>query len=428
MSKIQDLFTLTVSRVENNPTPLRRYIFLFFAILTVRLCLEFFSNHRLFTFQDILHIGLWFIFIVLAFLVQLYLFSGEQITKVVKLVITCFTIALTAPILDMIIGLGYHYNMNYLSVNSINDLGWAYLTIGGSSMTRGATPGIRIEIVLLMIGCFQYVYLKRKSFLRAIVATLSIYTVLFFSGTIPFLLNRINSVFNLHYSSEDQSTILLLFTLDLALVLFILFRSSPESCHKIIRDRAFLLLFITVPYFVLGALLANQNYPGNWSLNPTTLYWFPLIAMLFLFFHGYHTSIYKQRENNNYYLQNSSLILVMSTSSIVSAKCFFSAMVIWALLFLLFEAPAYLSRIPVLSAVLQSMILAAFMLLGFTTFGGPMVGFDPRLLVFIFCMNCLLIFLNEKGFIQFSSRYYYVVLFLYLIFISMPLFLIFWYL
>jgi len=78
LKKIQQLFVKTVDHVENQQIPFSRYYFLFAAILSVRLTLEFFSSHRLFTMNDILHIGLWFIFIVLAFLVQLHLFSGEE--------------------------------------------------------------------------------------------------------------------------------------------------------------------------------------------------------------------------------------------------------------------------------------------------------------------------------------------------------------
>lgn len=42
LQKFQALFEKIATQVENNPTPFSRYIQLFFAILVVRLTLEFF--------------------------------------------------------------------------------------------------------------------------------------------------------------------------------------------------------------------------------------------------------------------------------------------------------------------------------------------------------------------------------------------------
>ena len=56
LRKIQSLFERVVFLIEEHPTPVRRYFGLFFALLAVRLCLAFFSRHRLFTLEDLLHI------------------------------------------------------------------------------------------------------------------------------------------------------------------------------------------------------------------------------------------------------------------------------------------------------------------------------------------------------------------------------------
>ena len=169
--RVQDFFVKTVNRVEGNNTSFNRYLFLFAAILTIRLALEFFSSHRLFRIDDILHIGLWFIFIVLAFIIQLQFFSGEKMIRVAKLAIVFFSIALTAPLIDLLITGGVGAKMNYLSLRSWKDVLWSYITIGGSSFSRGATIGIRIEIVLLVLASFNYVRTKRKSIVWGIVSS-----------------------------------------------------------------------------------------------------------------------------------------------------------------------------------------------------------------------------------------------------------------
>ena len=228
MRKIQAFFKQTVAQIEDYPLPLKRYLLLFIAILSLRLCLEFYANNRLFQANDVLHIGLWFLFIVQAFMVQLHLFSKVNVEQIVKLVVCCFSIALTAPIIDLVVSQGKFSKMNYLSVNSFSDIAWSYITIGGASLTRGATLGIRIEIVLLVIASFNYVYLKTGNIWRALAGTFSIYTILFLSGAIPYFLGKINTVFHLTYGPNDQSSSYLLFTLDILLFLFLAYRYNRK--------------------------------------------------------------------------------------------------------------------------------------------------------------------------------------------------------
>ncbi len=133
MQRIQALFLNIVAKIEDYPLPLKRYFLLFAAILSVRLCLEFFANHRLFRLDDVIHIGLWFIFIVEAFMLQLHLFSKMPVERIVKLVVCCFSIALTAPLIDLVVSQGKFSKMNYLSINSAGDLLWSYVTIGGAA-------------------------------------------------------------------------------------------------------------------------------------------------------------------------------------------------------------------------------------------------------------------------------------------------------
>jgi hypothetical protein len=224
MKRFQELFKKIVDVIEGNTLPLKRYLFLFLAILSVRLCLEFFSNQRLFRAEDAIHIGLWFMFIVGAFMIQLHLFSGEKIEKIVRLVVCCFSIALTAPIIDLIVSQGKLSKMNYLAINSVSDIAYSYITIGGASLSRGATLGIRIEIVLLVFASFNYVYAKTGKIFKSLIGTLCIYTVLFLSGALPFFLGKINDLLHLSYATDDKSSIYLLFTLDLILLLFIVYR------------------------------------------------------------------------------------------------------------------------------------------------------------------------------------------------------------
>ncbi len=386
LQKIQSLFMRLVRHVEEHPAPLRRYFQLFFAILALRLSLEFFSSHRLFSLADVLHIGLWFLFIVLAFLVQLRLFSGESIVKVTKLVVVGFTIALTAPIIDLLVSGGVGAKMNYLALNSWSQVLYAYVTLGGPSMSRGATLGIRIEIILLVLASFNYVRTKRGSVWWGIAASLSIYMVLFLSGAVPRLLGMLVDVWPLQYGPEDNSTALLLLTLNVGLLAIALILYAPTLAWRVLRAVPWATVAIGVCHAFIGAGLAMRAYPGAWVLDPTSLFWFPLLLALLLCMAllvglqrlqiGGGMASQSAEKGRNFLIA-----LGLGLGVAISVRVAFVVAVIWGILFLLNEAPLNLRRAPLLRNLLEAMALVAVALLGFSAFGGPMVGFPTKWLL-----------------------------------------------
>lgn len=386
MNAFQSWFNKIVTYLENSSTPFRRYVFLFFAILFVRLVLEFFSNNRLFRLEDIVHIGLWFMFIVSAFLIQLHLFSGESITKVFKVVVVCFSIALSAPIIDLIISHGMGVKMNYLSINSINDIVFSYFTMGGSSLNRGATIGIRVEIVILLIASFNYIYSKTKKILRTCIGTFCIYTILFFSGTLPYLISKLASSLSLKFEVEDNSSILMLLLLNLLTIGSIVYRKYAALIISILKRINWLTALIVIILFISGGLSALRNYPDNWQLNPSNLFCIPLIGVLFVLFLMFHAYLKTKEEaiiTEKYYVENALFIFITCISFAISSSVFFLSLVLWAVLFLSYEAPLQLQKIKYLNNLLAGFLSVGVVLLGFVFFNAPMVGFSKQLIVLI---------------------------------------------
>jgi hypothetical protein len=393
LQKAQALFEKVVDHIEGSPTPLVRYFYLFGAILAVRLSLEFFSSHRLFSLADVIHIGLWFAFIVLAFMLQLHLFSKVPIQKVAKLVVVCFTIALTAPIIDLIFTGGKGAKMNYLAVNNWMDFLNAYLTMGGASLSRGATLGIRIEIVLLVIASFNYVRTKTRSIVWALLGAWSIYTVLVFSGVIPKLLALLKDSLHLEYGANDQSTILLLLLVDLALLAVIAYRHAPHFFRKILRAIPWAAWLIGTICFVIGAGLARQDQPLNWVLDPTTLFWFPMLLGLSLILAAYAglqrlVQAETMPSAKATLARNGLLVLILVLAYGIGERTLFVVAVLWGLLFLRGEAPLLLGNVPVLRTVLSAGVTFAAALAGYVTFGAPMVGFPSKWIWILLVIPC----------------------------------------
>lgn len=388
MKRFQLLFKDVSARIENYPLALTRYIALFIALLSIRLCLEFYANHRLFNANDALHIGLWFNFIVLAFILQLHFFSKTPIEKIIKLVVCCFSIALSAPIIDLIVSQGKFSKMNYLSINSSSDFIKAYFSIGGASLTRGATIGIRIEIILLVIASFNYIYIRTDNLKRAILGTFSIYTVLFLTGVIPFFIGQVNALFGLTYGLNDQSSIYLLFTLDLILVLILLLKLKPDMI-KIHFNWSFIiqLLSIGIPLLV-GIWLARIDYLKNWTINPTTIYFFPLLLILLILLSIYFDYIQRTSTHvKNQLFQNSIFLLLFVIAAFLSFQTLFAMFLVWSINYLLYEQPCEFYKFPWLSFILKSFLTLAIVLVGFIAFGAPMVGFNKTHMLIILIIS-----------------------------------------
>ena len=401
MQKIQAFFKQTVAKIEDYPLPLKRYLLLFLAILSLRLCLEFYANQRLFKAGDVIHIGLWFVFIVQAFMVQLHLFSKVKVEQIVKLVVCCFSIALTAPMIDLLVSQGKFARMNYLSVNSFSDIAWSYMTIGGASLTRGATLGIRIEIVLLVIASFNYVYIKTGSIWRAMAGAYSIYTVLFLSGAIPYFLGKINATFNLTYGPNDQSSSSLLFTLDILLFLFLVYRHNRKMIPFQFDFANILRIIGATGMVIFGACLARMANPAYWTLDPTTIYTFPLLAILLLVllcceFYG------KQQLNNestNFTVQNGSILVLICIGSCISFHTLFATLFTWGMYFFLYEKPLRFTNIPWLSPLFQAGLMFGYLLIGFMSFGAPMIALDNGVIFYTltvsFSIYLAMFYLNQ---------------------------------
>ena len=387
MAKVQQLFEKIVDKLENNPAPVHSYLWLYLAILTIRLTLEFFSSKKLFRGEDVLHIGLWFTFIVAAFILQLHLFSKVDLRKIVKLVTVSFSFALTAPILDLIITAGVGAHMNYLSIHSSRDLIWSYLTLGGSSLMRGATPGIRIEIALLVLACFNYIRTKRNSWLMGFLGAWMIYTVLFFSGTIPAVLGYVISFLKLNYTVGDQSTSLFLAVLDLIVVLGLYLRYPGQQLTQWLRRAPWSYILAATAAAAAGAMLSRRGYPGNWSLNPTTLFWFPLLFFLLI---ALTVLTGSRRQAIAHPHARYIFPAIIFLSALIHFHALFGSVLIGGLIMLLKAEPLRLEQYAVLRHLLRALLLVAAALFGFMVFMGPMIGFPWIWLTGIFSAGLIL--------------------------------------
>ena len=366
-------FRHTAERIENGSLPFPRYIGLFFALLVVRLCLEFFSSHRLYTADDVVHIGLWFAFVVLAFMSLLQAATGEAMIKIARLSIVCYVFSWSAPLIDLLVHRGVPARMNYIAINSWADFVQAYLTFGGPSLMRGATLGIRIEIACLVVACFLYVHGKRNSLVRAALAALAIYSMLFATGAIPYLLGLVVSALGLQYTQDDQSTVLLLYCLNAGLLSHVVLRQAPALWHDL-AAAPWSVVGIGLLAFGIGAGLAHHAYPTHVVLTPTTMFWSLIVPWMALAF-SLWLGLTRSAEPATIALRIAIWCVLSAGALLLDIHFAFALQLLFALCWLWQQWLAPWRGRSVITMIGLALVWPAAALAGFQLMGGPMVGF-----------------------------------------------------
>ncbi|MBK8286206.1 MAG: hypothetical protein IPK97_15735 [Ahniella sp.] len=392
IQRLWTTFQHTGERIENWNLPFHRFLVLFAGLLTIRLVLEFFSNQRLFQFSDVIHIGLWFCFVVLAFMALLQAFSGQTMLRTARLVITCYVFSWSAPLIDLMLFQGNGVRMNYLAIASPEQMAFAYLTIGGPSIMRGATIGIRIEIVCLVLACFAYVFGRTRSVLRAGLAAWLIYTMLFMTGTIPYLLTMLVSSLGLQYRPDDQSTVLLLLSLDLWLLAWCWFRFRRGEATRMdlgpMLPVAGLLLAATV-----GAVMAARAYPDNRTLDPSTLFW-PFLITWIIAAGWYGWRLLEARIHGS--VGTAIWILSLGTIGLIEPRLLLGVQLLFSLVWIWRALLAQALPASSFAVLAYPLLVITSTLLGYQLMGGPMIGLDRWSLSGLFGVSAVLTLIHVR--------------------------------
>ncbi|MFC1700953.1 UbiA family prenyltransferase, partial [Patescibacteria group bacterium] len=175
--------------VENAQVTFYSWITAFFSVIFIRIFLENISSK---TFSGIIgsdiytivHYYLFYLSVALFFILILSLFIKDHFVHISKVILFGMIITWIPPIIDMIVSRGKGIGMAYLFQLPI-DLARNFFLFFGAHKMPGITPGIRIEIFLVLISVFFYTKWKTKDISKSIFVFLISYLVLFFLVSLP---------------------------------------------------------------------------------------------------------------------------------------------------------------------------------------------------------------------------------------------------
>jgi 4-hydroxybenzoate polyprenyltransferase len=194
-----NLIRKIINETENEVFTITSWFYAFIGILFIRFLLESISTVVQpgilpFGMSGLIHIGLFFLTIILGTAVIVGFFTKEY-KNLLKTIVFVLPVIWIAPIIDIVLSKGGGFLMTYIR-DTNSKIIWNFLTFFGTDFTNGATIGIRVEILIIMVGVALYVYIKKSSFLKSFLAALFTYIFGFTIASLPgiiYTLTHINS-------------------------------------------------------------------------------------------------------------------------------------------------------------------------------------------------------------------------------------------
>lgn len=222
---------------EESAAPMPYFIACFLLWISLRNAIE------AFVFQIALppliwtHFSLAYLTLVLWLTLALASFGGRNPVGVLKLSLVGFIFVLLAPTLDwLFFEPGVDYHVTYVEVASWGELLRRYLTYFGPLEQFGITPGMRIEIAIVLVASFVYLHARTRSLARALLATWAAWTVLFIYCSTKSIWLLAGPALGLHVEESFELYIRgYVFFSGLA-ILGIVARGMPREFRLVLRD------------------------------------------------------------------------------------------------------------------------------------------------------------------------------------------------
>lgn len=397
------IFKKIIDHFDTNNVPVTNYFASFLFITLVRHLLEIYSTRYDWGFKQILDYTVFYTALAGWLIILLHWITKENILKTAKIVLSFFSLLLIAPVIDLIITHGQGVKMAYTDV-----LGWKDILIKfiklGMPHEQGTTYGMKIEVIIVVLTSFIYFQVKTNRFFKSLFGAIGVYTSIFIFGILPFIINVFSTILPEPFSLIHYSRVHLLVILSATFFLAILYIADNKKFKMIAADIRPLRILHYLLMISLGFVLL-LSHTGFTLHQQQPLQFFNFILIIFsIIGAAIFTIIYNNIEDIEIdKISNKKRPLVQNTISIKEYKiignhalvisfimalyvnfyCFVFIAMIVGNYFLYSNPPFKLKTIPILSKGIIGFNSLSMALLGFTAFGGTVLQFPVKYILFL---------------------------------------------
>ena len=364
-----------ISSIENTPLHFGSAIGLLIAAILLRTFLEVVIGvGRMTTLSALLlHYPMFYISIFTTIILVFRIFSGENLQKVFKILALFFCIIIIPPIVDLLIfgAGGFHPKYIFLqNARPVNILHKFATFIFAPPTQTGITPGMRIEIVLAIIGTFIYIFEKTRSVLRSLAAAIAMYIIIFCYAIQPTAYSWLRNLpYIIGFAREGHLSwagfwmifIILQFPL-------VMLTWGIKRFHAIIEKLSPLWMFHFLAMTLLGLWIGIE---GKLDIIQRIdfydlIFAIPAIAFAYIFsvfidYRSSHNSTNINKSNDKItmlelsWLSGFYLFVSLMNAAQVNERFFFIILSFLSIRWLHLAPPARLNRIPILSAAMKTL-------------------------------------------------------------------------
>lgn len=221
-------FASLVEALEESDQPFFYTVVAFYAIVSLRIFIEILVVRGAFRPGLFLH---WYLYWTIVTLPVTYILSwvtGTSLGETARVTFPGSVLFLIPPILDFILNLGGLVDINYI-LPGRGDLLTAFF---GFLDAPGITTGMRVEIFLILLSIFGYIYLKRENYLLSFVTTATIYVLAFSAAMAPIIVKFIVEFLEFKYSYSANLMSEFYLILGFPLVLLTLRKANMDICWR----------------------------------------------------------------------------------------------------------------------------------------------------------------------------------------------------
>lgn len=270
-----------INKIENEKYSLLLGFLALFSAITVRNIFEsVFEGSQTLGFSPITsrsfymvfsHFPLFYISIFLWFLLIFHLITKENLTRIARALLWGMWVIVITPFLDIFVSRGSGYRLTYLK--GVEEFTQIHKFFDFTRDLIQSSWGQRIEIILVLIGAFLYVFIKTKNPFKSIMTSIIFYLIIFLHGVLPNTVARIPSYFGfsiikpatiitggiLPIDSQNYSIVFLISILIVGLL--IIKRYDKKFFYQIFNLKpSILLLIFACLGIIYGILLMRPHF------------------------------------------------------------------------------------------------------------------------------------------------------------------------
>jgi 4-hydroxybenzoate polyprenyltransferase len=248
-------------RLSSDKIPFCYVILTFFAAAVLRTFAEHVflaSVPPVFWGEDLAHYTLSYVALALTLILFLHAVAGDPIMRAARIVLPGFILLNTVPLIDRLLGVQDVHHIAYFLSDSSADLLVSFLTFFGPLQAWGVTPGMRVEIAVVMCVIGLYIFHRTRLIQRAVTGAFLFYVLIFSYVATPFWIKGVMGFCS--FSKELDSWLLVHWYVVLVTILstIVLYLLRRDVFKAIVEDMRVSRLVHYLLFILLGFLFYRR--------------------------------------------------------------------------------------------------------------------------------------------------------------------------